>query len=322
MRLTQGITAAAAMALAAIAPAYATAPPAARVGSIDYVEGKAFVDGRATSGTRTQLPILDNGQSLSTADGHAEMLLTPGVFLRLDAHSNIRLVNAGLIDTRLRLDQGAAILEVDNLHKDNLIRVDVGAGTVRILKNGLYRFSASPAAVEVFSGQVEAAGQDVQLKAGKHRQIAFAPVPTISKFKSPSDDDLSRWSRVRSQYEAEASVASAQYVFDVGGPWAYADWMWNPWYSTWTWFPASGMWMNPYGFGLVSPWMAYDYYPTRFYGGRRLGSTPYSRAASGGISRFHSRAGFGTMRAPAARMGTGRMGMGAARPAAGRMGRR
>jgi hypothetical protein len=315
MKLQLSRTARITMALcASIAPAFASAPPAARVGSIDYVEGKAFVDGRATNGAQTQLPILDNGQSLSTADGHAEMLLTPGVFLRLDAHSNISLVNASLTDTRLRLDQGAAMLEVDNLHKDNLIRVDIGTGTVRIVKNGLYRFAASPAAVEVFGGQVEASGQDIRLKAGKHRQVAFAPVPAISKFKPPPDDDLSRWSRLRSEYEAEASVASAQYVFDMGGPWGYSDWMWNPWFSTWTWFPASGMCMSPYGFGFVSPWMVYDYYPARYYGARRFGFMPHTGPAVSAVPRFHPQAGLGALRAPAARMGTGRMGMGLARP--------
>jgi hypothetical protein len=305
---------------AAVGSAPAAVPPPARVGSIDYIEGKALVDGKAASGAREQLPILDNGHSLSTLDGHAEMLLTPGVFLRLDANSRIQLVNASLTDTRLRLEQGAAMLEVDNLHRGNLIRVETGAGMTTILKNGLYRFAAAPASVEVFSGQVQAKAEDVQMKAGKHRQVAFAPVPTMSKFKSPPEDDLSRWSRLRSEYEAEASVASAQFVVDRGWPWAYSDWMWNPWFDTWTWFPASGLCMNPYGFGFYSPWMVYDYFPAPYYGVRHFGFLPRSgRLASAqrglrpGITaapRFQPRPGFGAMRSPAAGMGMGRAGMG------------
>ena len=313
--------------LASSVLAHANLQKEGRVGSVDYIEGKAFVDGKATSGAREQLPILEDGQSLSTAAGHAEMLLTPGVFLRLDANSKVRLDNTSLTDTRLRLEWGAAMLEVDNLHQDNLIRVDIGTGTVRILKNGLYRFGASPAVVDVLSGQVESNGQDTHLKAGKHRQIAFAPVPAVSKFKLLPDDDLSRWSRLRSEYEAEAGIASAQYAFDIGGPYAYTDWMWNPWFDTWTWFPASGMYFNPYGYGFFSPWMVYYYFPGRYYGPRRYGFAPragrvsaLSTARSGltAVPRSHPQPGYGAMRSPAGRMG---MGAGRAMPrmSAGRM---
>lgn len=309
---------------ALISAARANAPATAHVGSLDYVEGKAFVDGKATSGNQDQLPILDNGQSLSTADGHAEMLLTPGVFLRLGVGSKVTLMNASLTNTLLRLDQGAAMLEVDNLHKDNLIRFDIGSGMVTILKNGLYRFAANPGEVQVFDGKVEATSQDVRMKAGKHREVAFSPGPVISKFKPAQDDDLSRWSRLRSEYEAEASVASAQYVLDMGSPWGFSDWFWNPWFSTWTWFPSYGMCMNPYGFGFFSPWMVYDYFPARYYGVRHVGFVPRTgpvspsglnlqrggaiRGARLGVPATAGRAqmGFGAMRAPMGRMGMGR----------------
>ena len=312
----------------AVSASMANAPSAARVGSLDYIEGKAFVDGQATSGNRDQLPILDNGQTLSTAQGHAEMLLTPGAFLRLDANTSVRLTNASLTDTQLKLDHGAAMLEVDNLHKDNLLRVGIGSGLVRVLKNGLYRFSADPAMVQVFSGQVEATSQDVVVKAGKHHQVAFSSRPEVSKFKAAADDDLSRWSRLRSEYEAEASVSSAQYAFDMGAPWGFANWFWNPWFDTWTWFPAGGMYMNPYGFGLFSPWMVYDYFPMRYYGARHFGFVPRTGPVSpsglnlqrgaglGGVrSGIPAGAGrpstfYGAMRAPAGRIGMGGAGMG------------
>lgn len=256
---------------ATLPAAGATAPATARVGAVEYIEGTAFVDGKPASGNRDHLPILDNGQSISTGDGHAEMILTPGVFLRMAAHSEVRLLNASLTNTRLRLDRGSAMIEVGNLHRDNLIRMETGEGTVRVLKNGLYRFDANPAEVQVFQGKVEATAQDSRVDAGKHHAIALGSRPAVSKFKPAPDDDLSRWSRLRSEYEAEASISSAQYFVDMGWPGAYADWFWNPWFSTWTWFPASGLYWNPYGFGLFSPWMVYQYYPVRYYGLHRYG---------------------------------------------------
>lgn len=208
----------------------------ARAGALEYVEGNAFVNGKTVQGNADQLPILDDGSALRTGKGHAEMLLTPGVFLRLDAMTEVRLVSASLTDTRIRLVRGAAMLEVDDLHKDNRIRVQVGGDTARVLKTGLYRFQADPAVVEVLKGRVEVSDGDRHVKAGVHREASL-PALTVNKFKA-ADDDLSRWSRLRSEYEAEASVASAQYVFDRGLPWGYADWFWNPWFDAWTWLPA------------------------------------------------------------------------------------
>jgi len=248
--------------------------PTARVGTLEYVEGSVSIDGRAVAGNQGQLPILGNGQSLGTAGGHAEMLLTPGVFLRLDKGSKAQLENASLTDTRLRLEQGAAMLEVDNLHKDNLIRVDLGPGTVKVLKDGLYRFEAEPPRVLVVKGQAEALGDDREWKAGKHHQISFSPGPAVAKYDSVPGDDLTRWSRLRSEYETEASVASAQYVIDSGWGMGYPYWFWNPWFDTWTWFPAHGWFLNPYGFGYFSPMAVYSYFPMRYYGPRAYGFAP------------------------------------------------
>lgn len=308
---------------AALPATRADAPVAGRVGALEYIEGAAFVDGQPTSGNRDKLPILDNGQSLSTEDGHAEMILTPGVFLRLGSHSEVQLLNASLTDTRLRLDQGSAMLEVDNLHRDNLIRMETGDGTVRILKNGLYRFDANPAEIQVLQGKVEATTQESAVNAGKHREVALESRLAVSKFKPAPDDDLSRWSRLRSEYEAEASISSAQYFLDTGWPGAYADWFWNPWFSTWSWFPASGLCWNPYGFGLFSPWMVYQYYPVRYYGLHHYGfvhrTGPVSpsglnlqrgaaihAAQFGAPGRFGGGGGYGGPRASAGRMGMGR----------------
>ena len=249
-------------------------PRSSQVGALEYVEGSAFVNGKAVSAGKESLPILGNGESLRTDIGHAEMLLTPGVFLRLDARSEVHLVNASLTDTRLHLDRGAMILEVDDLHKDNRIRVEAGSGTVLVLKTGLYRFEAEPARVEVLNGQVEAAGGSRALKAGKHHEVFLSSGLERTGFKSEPNDDLSRWSRLRSEYEAEASVASAQYVYDRGLAWGYSNWFWNPWFESWTWLPASGFWMNPYGFGYWSPFMVYDYYPNRYYRYRRYAFQP------------------------------------------------
>jgi len=259
--------------LFASSAARADAPSAGHVGALQYIEGHAFVDGKAVAGNQEKLPILNEGSMLSTAKGHAEMLLTPGVFLRLDNQSAIRLTAAGLADTSVLLLRGSAMLEVDDLHKDNLIRVQVGKQTTRVLQAGLYRFDTQPGGVEVLDGKAAVTEGDRTLKAGKHHEIEAADFQ-LARFKSETDDGLSRWSRLRSEYESEASVSSAQYVYDMGMPWGFSDWFWNPWFDSWTWLPASGFCMNPYGFGYWSPWMVYSYFPQRYYGNRSFAFTP------------------------------------------------
>jgi len=258
---------------AAIPAARADTSSSGHVGALEYIEGHAFVDGKPVAGNQEKLPILNEGSILGTGKGHAEMLLTPGVFLRLGANSQVSLISAGLADTDVRLNRGAAMLEVNDLHKDNLIRVQVGSESGRVLKTGLYRLDAQPGEVEVLSGKMAITEGDRVLNAGKHREVQSADF-RVERMKTEPDDDLSRWSRLRSEYESEASISSAQYVYDMGMPWAFSDWFWNPWFDTWSWLPASGFCLNPYGFGYWSPGLVHSYYPFPYYGYRQVHFVP------------------------------------------------
>jgi hypothetical protein len=250
------------------------------VGTLEYTEGAVFLNGQALSAEKSGSQVVNRGGSLKTADGHAEMLLTPGVYLRLGHNASARLVNESLTDTRVRLEQGSAMLEVDNLHKDNSITVEVGESSVRVRKEGLYRFETNPPAVQVLQGQVEATQGSLHRKAGKHHQLALAAELRSSKFKEDKSDELDRWSRLRSEYEAEANVGAAQYVYDMGWGWWHPGWFWNPWFSTWTWLPARAWYFNPYGFAYWSPFAVYNVFPARYYGARHVRFIPRAGASS------------------------------------------
>ena len=66
---------------------------------------------------------LQPGQKLDTDNGKAEVLLTPGVFLRVGQNSAAQLVSSSLTNTEARLDKGQALVEVAEIHKDNLLRI-------------------------------------------------------------------------------------------------------------------------------------------------------------------------------------------------------
>ena len=51
------------------------------------------------------------------------MLLTPGVFLRVGENSAFRMVTNRLIDTRLQFLSGSAVVEAEEIGKDNSVTV-------------------------------------------------------------------------------------------------------------------------------------------------------------------------------------------------------
>ena len=68
----------------------------ARSGMIHYIEGDATIDGTAIHPKFAAFPDVKNGQLLATGEGRAEVLLTPGVFLRLAENSSVRMLSNAL----------------------------------------------------------------------------------------------------------------------------------------------------------------------------------------------------------------------------------
>src|SRR5512135_3919659 len=82
----------------------------ARPGTINYTEGQVTIDGRTIGAKQLGSTELAPGRVLETGSGKAEMLLTPGVFLRLGDHSAVRMVSPSLTDTRVEMVRGRATL--------------------------------------------------------------------------------------------------------------------------------------------------------------------------------------------------------------------
>src|SRR6266496_3960579 len=109
----------------------------ANPGTLNYIEGQASIAGQTLDSKSVGSAQLQAGQSLETGNGKAEILLTPGVFLRLGSNSNVRMISPNLTNTELALSQGEAMLEVDELHSQNDIRISQPGASTRVLKTGL-----------------------------------------------------------------------------------------------------------------------------------------------------------------------------------------
>ncbi len=62
-----------------------------------------------------QFPNIKENEVFRTTEGMAEVLLTPGVFLRLGENSSIRMISSKLTDTRVEVLNGSAMVECDDL---------------------------------------------------------------------------------------------------------------------------------------------------------------------------------------------------------------
>jgi hypothetical protein len=92
---------------------------AARPGAINYVEGDAAIDNQPLNPDVVGSVELQKGQMLSTQAGKVEILLTPGVFLRVADNSTVKMVSPDLANTEVELDKGRAMAEVTDISKNN-----------------------------------------------------------------------------------------------------------------------------------------------------------------------------------------------------------
>lgn len=256
----------AAITMAAVS-AWANTP--ARPGTVNYVEGQVAMGGQSLNAKSTGAELGD--QSIVTLSGKAEILLTPGVFLRLGPNSSAKMVTASLTDTEVQLEQGRAMIEVDELFPENHLRVLVGNFAMDLQKKGLYDVDAAQKQVRVFDGEALLTNNSlrVEIKGGHEvNLIAGADAKTRGFDKKAFEDDLYNWSRLRSSYLAEANVSQARVL--VAGPGFFgAGWYFNPWFGAYTFIPADGFFFNPFGWGYYSPLFVYRAPRVGFYGGHR-----------------------------------------------------
>jgi hypothetical protein len=288
----------------------------AKSGIVNYTMGTVYLGGKLLEMGPAQFPEIKENTELRTQDGRAEVLLTPGVVLRIGENTAFKMISTRLIDTRLDLLSGSGVVEAADIAKDTKVTLVCNGNDIVISKGGLYRIDAEPARVKVFKGSAEvtSAGQNVQVGGGKMLELASASAG-VQKFDQDDTDSLDNWSRRRGELMAMANVSAANRVRTVGavspcyggyngspmmtrnllGSWGY-----NPYYGLGTYIPCNGSIYSPYGFRYWSPMAVYRafyaprpvYNPNSGMGGFGGPSYRTMGPTSGGYS--------GTMSAPAA----------------------
>jgi hypothetical protein len=260
----------------------ARAAQTALPGTLNYIEGQVSLDGNQVTTKQIGQIEMSPDQMLTTDRGKAEVLLSPGVFLRVGDNSQIRMVSAELVDPRVEVVRGEAMVEVDYLAKQARLDVLERGAEASLLKEGLYRFNADEGQIQVIDGKAKVTDNNETKTIGKGKQIVLSGGPLKAvKFDRKAEDDLYRWSNVRAEYLAKANESTAQRIYVNGGSWG-PGWYWNPYFSMYSWLPGDGFFWSPFGYPFYSPrYVIYAPRITRFYGGAH--AVPGMRAGRAAI---------------------------------------
>lgn len=265
---------------------------------INYIEGQVSVNGQPLAQSQNGYAPLEPNQVLSTTDGKAEVLLSPGVFLRVGNNSAVRMVSPQLDQPQVELTRGEAMLEVDWMPKDERIGVLENGAQSWVMKKGLYEFNSTAGTAAVIDGKMQVAegGRTKDVSQGKEAMLTGPKLKTVG-FDRKAEDDLYRWSNVRAGYLAEANMSTAQTYYAGGyGPYWNAGWYWDPYFAMWSWMPYDGYFWSPFGYPFFSP--AYvGYAPYLGFGYGRFGYGGYrgglaARGFGHGGAALAPRAGF------------------------------
>jgi hypothetical protein len=178
-------------------------------GVVHYFEGAVAIDGLPLEQHFGRFEEIRPGSELRTDQGRAEVLLTPGVLLRVDQNSSIRMISNKLADTRVAFVGGSASVDSRNGSATPPITVSFQNYEVHFKAAGCYRFDSAPARVRIDAGEAEVSFMGQTVSATANHTIALAPALTAGPFVNNMDDGLDRWAQDRSMSVAADNASAA-----------------------------------------------------------------------------------------------------------------
>lgn len=179
--------------------AFAQRLVSARAGTVNFIRGTAFLDGRRVFLTPNKLLVMQNGQTLRTETGRVELLLVERVFLRMGEASAIRMDENQMPDTRLALERGSAVIEVLQIAKGAHLRIVCGDRMTELKNPGVYRFDAKSEMLRVYNGEVALNAPGAVLKAKAGQAVNLTGDLVASRFDPKETDSLKAWADQRMQ---------------------------------------------------------------------------------------------------------------------------
>ena len=220
--------------------AFAQSVVSTHSGLIYYFDGSVYLGDQPLESHLGKFPSVPEGVELRTAQGHAEVLLAPGVFLRMDEKSSIRMLSNDLANTRVELQAGSVIVDSSEGSSGNEATLVFRDWQVLSAPPGVYRIDSDPPRLWVLKGSAEVCmgteARPVTVKQGMDLPFAAILVPEPSS--GEPVDGLSDWAQGRSDSIAAYNAITQQIDSDPASQTA------GP--AGFTYFPVLGASPNPY----------------------------------------------------------------------------
>lgn len=185
------------------APLFAQAVVGARAGVVPFAVGKVYLDHQPIDISPTHFPEIKENGVLRTEGGRAEVLLNPCAVVRVDEDSSVRMLDTDLLQPRLELLSGSAVVDVPGIRKGSEIRLQVSGTAVEMGSKGTYRIDYSPAMLKVYDGKAVVQRSNGKIPVATGRNLAFdSPAP--DKFDVRGGDGLDLWNHQRAIVLARA----------------------------------------------------------------------------------------------------------------------
>ncbi len=231
----------------------------ARSGVIHFFEGAVYLADQPLDPHFGRFPCMAEGAELRTAQGRAEVLLTPGVFLRVGENSAIRMLGSALSDTRVELLAGSALVDAAELNTGTSVTLAYQDWNVHFRQKGTYRIDAEPPRLWVQRGEadVSAGGNGALVSVEQGTYLPFAPVLVPERFTDAPGDALTDWANGRSQSISADNAIAAQIDGDPASMYSGSG------VDGFTYFPFIGV-LSP-GSAFSSGYGSFNTYQPGFY---------------------------------------------------------
>ena len=226
-------------------------------GIVNCVEGHVTLDGQALTmdGSQTAVPV---GHEMQTENGRAEILLTPGIFLRVAENSAVKMEEVSDRGVKVEVVRGEALVEVAQADQRRRVEMIDNGAEVRLDHEGLYLLNATPPAVAVYRGKTRVEDDRRVFSLGRGEELPLSGKAALRprKFDRSETDAIYAWSARRADAEAQVSEWTTEELLALGNGSPYtAGWYGNPWYRAWAFVPPAGYRVSPFGYGFYSPGM-------------------------------------------------------------------
>jgi hypothetical protein len=216
----------------------------------------------------------------------AEILLTPGIYLRMAGDTEFVFQFDGSSDQTVTLRRGSIIIEAA---VDSWILVATPKSDVHLVRAGLYRIDVNNNQLEVAVRDGKAFVGDAEVKEGRKETLATGE-PVIAKFDKKSYDLFDTWSKDRAKSLIALNRQLSQRGLKSSGLISLIDnvWIYDRFCGCYTFLPWSSGFSSPYGwdYSVFNPYWSYrtPWYYNRWNGGVGSGASSGGTVNAGGGS--------------------------------------